>query len=122
VVDLISLQGQVVGSRWPRPLCRLSHHIDAVLLVVGRIVGTPVSKASHEGLIIRAVVQIYQPLGAGAMLGGEHHEQGGDDAGAVDHGSFRFDEISLQDQGAISDRCSDSSPTDPCSRGERSAS
>lgn len=49
------------------------------------------------------------------MLGGEHGEQGSDDARAVDHGSFA-DVISLQGQQALSERCSDSSPTDPCSR------
>ena len=55
---------------------------------MGRVVLTPVGKASDQGSVVGIVVQFHQPIGAGAMLGGEHHQQGGDDAGAVDHGSF----------------------------------
>ena len=85
--------------------------------VEGGIVGTPVREASDQGLIIGTVVKIDQPLGGAAVLCLEHGEQGSDGTGAggSGHESFRFDEISLQGQATLSERCSDGLPTGPCS-------
>jgi len=92
-VDGISLQGQVAesGAEWTLP--RPSHHIDAVLLVVGRVVLTPVGKASDEGIIVGAVLQLHQPSGDAAMLCLKHQQERGDDASAVNHGSFAVESI-----------------------------
>jgi len=93
------VSGRVWGQRGTVPC--LSHHVETVALIVGRIVLAPVGKASQQGLIIRAMVQLEQPGRSSlvAMLGIEHGDQGSDDARAVDHGSFA-DVISLQGQGA----------------------
>ena len=89
----------VWGQQWTLP--RVSHHVDPMLNPMLWIVGAPVIQASDQGLIVGTMVLFDQPLGDAAMLCLEHQQQRGDDAVAVDHGSFALvDEISLQGQGA----------------------
>lgn len=79
--------------------CSISEHIQTVLLPLLGAVVVPVGKASQQGSIVAAVVQIQHPLGrcGVAVVGIEHGTQGGDHtlAGGGAHGVSVVDLISV---------------------------
>jgi len=79
----------------------LSHHIETMGSIQGRVVCPPVGKALQQQGIIGTMVQFHQPGGGAAVLCLEHGEQGSDGTGAsvAGHGLVSFELIEVYRQG-----------------------